>query len=182
MRVFFVCLLLSSGFASADERSDLIAEIVEAATHAHDDERHEIEIDGCQITTFRWKELPDTGWTLWSSFRFDMADGELSASTTNSEDRFVYMPIGGKLDKTGIALVVFTMRDGTFARFERSNQRKQREGAWPSPRGDGTSHYFEKIDNFFFRLQGNGELVESKARSFTTKYLLYIREYCQLSS
>ncbi len=68
------------------------------------------------------------------------------------------------------------MRGETTARFERSDLRPRRGETTPSPRGNGTSHYYERADDFFFSMMG--EDVEAKAKLFTDSYLAYVRQYC----
>lgn len=170
--------LAQPAFSSGQET--LAREIEDAATHAFEDERHTVEVDGCQLTTFRWRDRPDHGWVLWTSLKFDMVNAKLSEGGRETGQKYVYALLDKGPPEKGIALVFFTMREGTLARQERSILRERSGETQPSPRGDGTTHYFRDIDDFFFMMQGEG--VETKTAIFAAGYEQYIADYCTFTS
>lgn len=172
------CLL--TGMAHASGKEDLILSIEAGGTNDFEDERHTAEIDGCQMTTYRWRDMPEHGWVLWSSFQFDMVDGILSANAGTQEPRYHYAIMEKGVTERGLVVIQFKMREGTFARFERSALRVASADTRPSPRGDGTTHYYQESDDFFIGMQGAG--VAEKAKAFTEGYERYVREYCTFSS
>lgn len=177
--LIFLPLILASS-AWADQRDALASEIENAATHAEADERHTAEINGCQMTTFRWRNRPEHGWVLWTSFQFDMSDAVLDENKLIPTEKYVYAEQSTGQPETGFGVVAFTMKPGTLAQQERSVLREPSQEAKPSPRADGTTHYFEYRSNFFFSLKGQGVL--EKVRSFTTLYDKYVSEFCVFAS
>ena len=75
-----------------------------------------------------------------------------------------------------LAVIVFKGRDGFEFTHEKSVLRESRRDTYPSPRGDGTTHYFEKKDQGVIIQEGPG--VIAKAHLFTTGYLRYVQTYC----
>lgn len=164
----------------AGEQDALAREIEDAAMHAFEGERHSVEVDGCQLTTFRWRDRPDHGWVLWTSFRFDMVNAKLSEGSRETGKKYVYVVSDDGPPEKGMALVFFKMRENTLARQERSILRERLGKTQPSPRGDGTTHYFREIDDFLFTMQGTG--VEKKAATFAAGYERYVADYCTFTS
>jgi hypothetical protein len=178
IRALFLVLLATS--AQADSREDLIVSIETAGSNEYEDERHRIEIDGCQMTTYRWRLRPDHGWVLWTSFRFDMVHANLVGDSRNPQKKSLYAAMQPGPPEIGLTMIAFTMRDGFLARQERSVLREASEATESSPRGDGTTHYYQYLDDFFFMMQGPS--VEPKGPIFAEGYERYVRDYCTFSS
>ena len=71
------------------------------------------------------------------------------------------------------------VEDDAVARHEKPRSRDIRKEARPSPRGDGTTHYYDTSEKFRFEM--DGENTRAKARQFADGYRRYIREHCALS-
>ncbi|MEP5728674.1 MAG: hypothetical protein ABJL67_04790 [Sulfitobacter sp.] len=181
MRSLFLFLVLFGATPCwSDTKEALIRSIEDAGTNDYQDERHSVEIDGCQITTYRWRDRPDHGWVLWSSFQFDMVDAVLTANKGKSKERYLYARLEAGPPEIGFAIIPFKMQEGTFARFERTVLRPSTELTRPSPRNDGKSHYFQKSDDFFIGHEGPD--VAQKATAFTQGFTRYVAEFCTFSS
>ena len=178
----FICLasVLCASPATADRKAELIETLKRSGAHAFEDERREVEIDGCQMTTYRWRDRPDHGWVLWTSFQFDMAVAVLDKDTRFANKMHVYVKLRDGPPEIGFALYAFKMREGTLTRQERPIQRDPSGETEPSPRGDGTSHYYEWRDNMIVSITGPD--VEEKAQTFTNSYNTYVKDYCTYTS
>lgn len=180
MKVSVLFFLLLASQAIASGKDDLVQALESSGSHLFEDERLEIEVDGCQMTTFRWRELPEHGWILWTSFQFDMVDAQLDEDKRFPGKKYAYGKLEDGPPEVGFALYAFTMREGTFTRQERSILRDPSGETMPSPRGDGTTHYYEWRNTMLISMKGSG--VEEKAITFTTSYDEYVKEYCFFSS
>lgn len=170
------CLVFADDHTPLRNAAELRAAILAGGHHETDEQRNSVSINSCTMTTQRWKNIKDEGWVLYSSFRFDMWSATLSFAREEGAPKYMYAGADSEPDPKGVALVGFKMRAGSEARFEKSVLRKPKGETRPSPRGDGTTHYYEQITNFFFSMQGIG--VEDKARLFTESYDVYVREFC----
>lgn len=175
-----VMTLVGLSPAMAGAQAELRARIEASGTHSFDDTRHSVKVEGCQLTTERWRDRPDHGWVLWSSFQFDMINAVLPTNSSDPGKSFLSVPINSDVPDERLVMIVFNMRDGTSARFEKSVLRPPKGDTKPSPRNDGTTHYFQDSVSFFFRMEGTD--VDEKARNFVTAYQHYVSEYCMLAS
>lgn len=173
-------LLFLATQAFADTQKELMVVLENAGLHSFEDEKREIKIEGCQMTTFRWRELPNHGWVLWTSFQFDMVDAQLIADKRSPGKKYAYAKLEDGPPEIGFAFYSFTMRDGTLARQERSILREPSKDTQPSPRGDGSTHYFEWRENMLITMKGSD--VERRAITFTQSYDKYVRGFCTFSS
>lgn len=174
-----VAMVLSGAVdASQSDRQSLIQIMKLNGQNEFEDERHAVEITDCTIKTFRWKNHPDSGWTLWSSFEFPMQFAELPVTQIPGGGVVHFISVDAPPDhpEGEMALIPFTMTDGEVARFERSNHRTRPPEARDSPRGDGTTHHIKDSDSFFVLHQGAG--VVAKARAFTDAYVAYVKHHC----
>ena len=165
---FLACCFTAPAFAG--ERENLIASIVAAGTNNHEDRKHTVEISGCTMTTYFWHNVEDDGWVLWSSFVFAMQDASFSPMVAATGK-----PYASFNDGTHI-FISFEMQNDQHARHEKSILRPKRGAATPSPRGDGTTHYFEMKKSFFISHVGPG--VDQKADRFTKGLTTYAERYC----
>jgi len=94
----------------------------------------------------------------------------------NPPKNYIYAGEVEEPNPSGLVLVGFKMRGETTARFEKSKFRPRKGETTASPGGDGTSHFYERFEAFFFSMQG--ENVEAKAKLFTDSYIAYVRQYC----
>jgi hypothetical protein len=177
MRYFasLIFALLSTQVVAQD-RAALIATIVSGATNETAEERHTAEIDDCVMTTYRWKNTKDKGWVLWTSFVFGMADASFSGWKKNSDNLFLDSYARTENGRIQLAIISFQMREGVLAQHEKSVMRNRPSGTEPSPRGDGTTHFYDTQDDFFIVHKGPG--VHQKAQSFTRGYKTYVERYC----
>ncbi len=180
MKNISAVLIFVSTAAYAGEREELVAALMQGGSHQFEDERREVQVDGCQMTTFRWREIPNHGWVLWTSFQFDMIDAQLNEDNRFPGKKYAYGKLYDGTPEVGLALYGFTMRDGTLTRQERSVLREPSSDTSPSPRGDGNSHYYEWRDSMVISMTGPG--VETKAITFTEAYDAYVSKYCSFSS
>jgi hypothetical protein len=180
MQLSLPLFLLLAVPAMADSRDSLIQAMESSGSHEYEDERREVKIDGCQMTTFRWREIPEHGWVLWTSFQFNMDDAQLDEDKRFKDKRYAYAKLEDGPPEIGFAFYGFTLREGTFARQERSVLREPEGETEPSPRGDGTTHYYQQMDSILISMKGPG--VEEKAIAFTASYVAYVNEYCTSSS
>lgn len=164
----------------AESQSSRAAAIEEAATNTFKDERHSVEIDGCQMTTYRWRDRPEHGWVLWTSVQVDMVDAEINENKLRPGEKFGYAVRDPGPPEVGFGLIGFTMRPSTLARQERSILREPSRETHPSPRGGGSTHYYEYREEFIFTLEGPG--VAEKVRKFSELYERYVEDYCRFSS
>jgi hypothetical protein len=178
-QTFALCLLIATP-ASADIKDDLLQRIEGAGQFAYADERRNVEINGCQMTTFRWRDIPDHGWVLWTSFQFDMVDAQLNEDRRFPGRKYAYTTLEAGPPEIGFGLYGFTMREGTLTRHEKPWLRDAQSDTTPSPRGDGTTHYYEFKTEMVVSMNGPG--VAEKAIAFTTSYDQYVAEYCTFSS
>ena len=109
-----------------------------------------------------------------------MVNAKLGKDRRETGKKYVYVVLDVGPPEKGVGLVFFTMREGTLARQERSILREGSGETQPSPRGDGTTHYFREIEDFFFMMQGEG--VEQKAATFAAGYERYVANYCTFTS
>lgn len=168
-----LALWLFTNPAVADNRADLIA-VIEAAGHNETDaERHRVEISGCTMTTYFWRNLSDQGWVLWTSFLIPMPDVMLIEDKKVPGNFFHSFRIA---DKPHTAIILFQAREGVEVRHEKPVQRKSKRETTPSPRGDGTTHFYEYKDEFLIFQKGPD--VIDKARAFSEGFLRYVQEYC----
>ncbi|MEM8538236.1 MAG: hypothetical protein AAGF56_10280 [Pseudomonadota bacterium] len=177
-RATFIAFLVFASAGFANEKQALVHTMLTNSQNQFGDERHAVDVQDCTITTYRWKDHPETGWTLWSSFKFPINLAELPgvARSGNDFDYFVSVPGAQDRPESQTAIIVFSMTGQEQARFERSNLRKRPYNAKNSPRGDGTTHHYMDADRFFIVQQGPG--VIAKARAFTNAYRTYAAHYC----
>ncbi|MEL7100715.1 MAG: hypothetical protein AAGM84_17955 [Pseudomonadota bacterium] len=174
----FACCAASLGHAESP--AVLRAQIEAAGTHVRPGiERHTVEIDACVMTTFWWRsDVPDTREVLWSSFRFDMSVTTIVQPNKGGPSVAVE---GGSEDGGDFMIMFFEAPKFALARHERHVLRPPSRGTGieASPRGDGTTHYFQTSDSFFFRHEGAG--VIEKATRFVDTYTRYVEANCRLS-
>lgn len=166
-------LALLAGPLLAETRAELIA-VIEAAGHNEtDQERNRVEIAGCTMTTYRWRNVPDKGWILWTSFLIPMPDVMFVEDKKNAGSFFSAIEL---VERDDLVIIQFEARDGVEVRHEKSVLRKSKRETSPSPRGDGTTHFFEYKDRFFI-IQEGADVIE-KARIFTEGYRRYVQDFC----
>jgi len=163
-----------------DDYAVLAAQLIAAGTNEFEDERHSVQIDDCVITTYRWRDLPDHGWTLWSSFHFHISDVELAVTDPRIQESYIFVqdrdaPSG---EAAGTAIILFQSYGDILVRHERSVLREPTptDRTGPSPRGDGTSHYYEWRSWFVVSL--SGPFAMEKGRDFTRAYQRLASDYC----
>ncbi len=176
MKILLTALMIGfwqAGSLLAEEtRESLIAQIELAGQNEYKDERHAVEVNDCQLTTYRWKHLEDEGWVLWTSFEFPMLLVDLSEFTTDGGLRHYFFIEGSP----GDVIIVFNAKDGFEFTHEKPFHRPHKGEIEPSPRGDGTTHYFEKKPSGY--ISHTGPDVEQKACLFTSGYHRYVQTYC----
>lgn len=174
------CLTAVSGWAEAQTRQQhLIDRIVASGTNESQEERHTVIVQGCTMTTFRWKRHEDHGLVLWTSFLFDLASVRFTEDKSNEGRFFIPIPDGsGNTDKDS-ALIVFTAIPPAVVRHEKSNFRPSKQEKTVSPRNDGQTHYYEFKKQVIIIQQGPE--VIAKADTFTRSILEYTRDYCALT-
>lgn len=168
MKLFRALLVFLATPAAADEKTELIQALEISGKHVFEDERREVQVDGCQMTTFRWRDVQDHGWVLWTSFLFDMVDAQLDEDSRFPGKKYAYAKLEEGPPEIGFAAYGFSMREGTLTRQARSVLRTPSKETVPSPRGDGTSHYYEWRDSMLITMRGPG--VEQKAITFTSTF------------
>lgn len=177
MRKHLMAVFLIFGLpVHAESQSTLAAAIEDAGTNVFKDERHSVEIEGCQMTTYRWRDRPEHGWVLWTSVQVDMVDAEINENKLRPGEKFAYAVLDQGPPEIGFGLIGFTMRPSTLARQERSILREPSKETHPSPRGGGSTHYYEYRKEFIFTLEGPS--VAEKVRNFPTLYERYVEDYC----
>ena len=180
MKLSLSLFLLLACPAMADRKVDLVLAMERSGSHEYKDERRKVELDGCRMTTYRWRNLPEHGWVLWTSFQFQMDDARLDEDKRFPGKKYAYARLEEGPPEIGFAFYSLTLREGAFARQERSVLREPTAETQPSPRGDGTTHYYQQLDSILISLEGPG--VEEKAITFTRSYDDYVNEYCTSSS
>ena len=180
MKLLCPILLMIASPLIAGDRTELIQALENSGRHLFEDKRREVEVDGCQMTTFRWRDLPDHGWVLWTSFQFDMVDAQLNEDSRFLGKKYAYAKLKAGPPEIGFAVYGFSMREGSQTRQERSALREPSRETKPSPRDDGTSHYYEWRDSMLISM--TGPRVEAKAITFTSTYDAYIKDFCTFSS
>ncbi len=177
--VFWVAAALigiGGGSALAGPQEDLARAIEAGVKHAYQDERLEAEVEGCQMTTYRWRDLPEQGWVLWTVFQFDMADASPREDKLRPGMKYAYSPLAKGPEGHGFAIIGFEMREGARVRQERSILRPPSGETQPSPRNDGTTHYYEWRDEFIFAFEGPD--LEPKVAGLVQDYETYVKDYC----
>lgn len=173
MKALIVLVLaLMAAPAMASDKDALIAQIVAGGQNEWEDERHAVEVNNCQLTTYRWKNVENEGWVLWTSFEFPMMLVDLSENTTTPEIDY-YIPVK---DEPPLAIILFKAKEGADFTHEKPFHRPPKGDITKSSRGDGTTHYFERKASGMILQQGPD--VEAKAKMFTEGYLRYRQEYC----
>lgn len=150
----------------------LIGQMVSAGANEYADERHAVEIAGCQLTTYRWKKQADGSWVLWTSFKVPMLQVALGENPQEPGEFFV----GVDSIEPEMALIFLEAVDGYELIHEKPFLRTPKGEFTPSQRGDGTTHYFETKDSGVIIQQGAG--VVEKARLFSSAYRRYRERYC----
>lgn len=167
---------------SALNQEALLQTLLRSGINIRAEEKHEVAVDDCQMTTFWWKLQQDDTWMLWSSFQFEMATATLQESSFEPGVH-VLMAYEGAGSDDDMAMFFFSMRNGVEARYELPFARrapKEPQVARPSPRGDGTSHYYDSSTSFFIRHENPG--IGKRARTFGAAYMEWVRRYCMLAS
>lgn len=150
----------------------LIAQIEAGGQNEFEDECHAVEVEDCQLTTYRWKKVEGAGWVLWSSFEMPMLTVNLNENPATPEvDHYVFADM-----QPPVAMVFFKAKEGTDFSHEKPFLRKPKGDCVASGRGDGTTHYIERKTEVFILHQGPD--VRTKAEMFTKGYLRYVQEYC----
>jgi len=170
--VFVIGVIIFAQGAGADERADLIAQIVAAGSNDAEEERHSVAIDECTMTTFRWKNMGDGTWKLWTSFVFYMPDVVLIGGKDGR--RYLHVPDAGDRE---LAVVNWEMKAGKTKIQEYAAERNIKGESRQSLRGDGTTHRIRETGNGFLYMH-LGEGVGEKARVFTVGFAQYVRQYC----
>lgn len=168
-------LMLAAGLATAglaSDRAALIAQIELAGQNEYENRRHAVEIDACQLTTYRWKKIDGEGWVLWTSFEFPMLKVEIMSSLQSDGTKH-YFSLDGD---PPTAIIIFKGKDGFELSHEKPRRRKAELPNVSSPRGDGTTHYIEKKNQGVI-VQTGPDVIE-KAEQFTAGYIRYVQEYC----
>ncbi len=184
MRTLAVCLLLAApaladdpraGFDGLDQEG-LRAVLIETGTNLRPLERHGVEVDGCEMTTYWWRLREDTRWVMWSSFRFQMG----AAMLGDGSDVPAKIAMEGHQELEDMVLFMFRMAPGLTARHEVPFERRGPRGpARPSERGDGSTHHYLDATDFYMRHENRG--IADRARRFSAAYVEYVRRYCKVT-
>ena len=118
------------------------------------------------------------GTPVFISIRNVQSDLAEMAGSEGETNYFKYVS-GGSDEDFGETFIVFYMKEGHTARFERLNKRLSKKTSEPSPRNDGTTHHFTETHKFAIRHRGKG--VEAKALEFTTGFQRYVLEHCSFA-
>lgn len=178
-----VGMMFASAVAADDlstmSEPELRQVLIETGQNIRATERHNVEVDACTMTTHWWKKRDTGAWILWSSFHFQM-DAAMLREDRSNPGVHVLMVLENARDMEDMAMFFFEMLPGTHARYEKPFARSlpKREGL-PSPRGDGSSHYYDTSVSFFVRHEGVG--IADRARRFSAAYVEYQRRYCFLA-
>lgn len=174
MRLILVLFIsfVSSLPASALDKAALKAQIEAGGRNEFNDERHSVQVDECQLTTFRWKQVENEGWVLWTSFEFPMVVVDLHDNLTTPEiDYYTYLEAPDPM-----TLILFKGQEGIEFSHEKPFLRKPKGEFTRSKRGDGTTHYIEyKSEGLIIHM---GPDVREKAEMFTNGYIQYRQKYC----
>lgn len=163
----------------AMSQAELRAVLIETGQNLRDSERHAVEVEGCQMTTYWWKMQPDGSDVLWSSFQFNMALADLRENKAQP-GTYAFLALENARGLEDLAMFFFAMRDGVTARYEKPFVRSAPRGdRTPSPRGDGSTHYYDTSVSFFVRHEGVG--IADRAGRFAAAYVLYADSFCRLS-
>lgn len=166
-------LLLSVALPSVAlaDRAALIAQMEAAGANEYQDERHGIEVNGCTVTTYRWRNV-ERGWVLWTSLTLEMGAVVMGEFRSDGEIRYFMTT---QMDPP-MAIMTFLAVEGHSIAHEKPFDRKLPETWEPSPRGDGSTHFIEHQQSVAIIQQGPG--VGDKARAFTEAFIRYRDEYC----
>lgn len=177
MRVLLLVFAFWATASGAENAAALRAQLEAAGTNARPGiERHAVQVDQCQMTTFWWRSDTEAeGEVLWSSFSFDMSVTTIVQPTKGGPS--VAVPGGGGQGRDFV-IIFFEAPDTALAQHERHILRPPSPEleVIPSPRGDGTTHYFQVSDRFFYRHEGEG--VIDKANRFVDAYTRYVEAHC----
>jgi hypothetical protein len=163
----------------ANDRLVLQTNIAAAIGHDRQDKRRSVDIDGCTMTTYLWRNEPNYGWTLWSALQFAMED-TFFVEDSKFPGHYFYDMKPWEKGSESLVVIGFRMREGSYARAENSILRETKHETQPSPRGNGTSHYFTRRSEWHIVL--NGPSAVANARIFTEGYRQYVSDYCTPSS
>lgn len=166
----FLCVASMS--CAQEDRASLIAQMEAAGENEYENERHAIDVDDCQVTTYRWKRMADGEWILWTSFELPMLLVDLGAIKRDGETKYFV----GVTQEPGIAIIQFKGKDGYEFTHEKPFLREPKGDIEPSPRGDGTTHYIERKSAGMIVQSGPG--VIEKATIFTNAWIRYVQHYC----
>lgn len=165
--------LATTPLATAEEtRESLIAQIERAGQNEHDNRRHAVKVDDCQLTTFFWKYIENEGWVLWTSFKIPMLLVDLAEFETQDGSRF-FLSVGSE---PYLTLIQFEAKEGADFTHEKPHRRESVGETRASSRGDGKTHYLDTVKGGL--VMHTGPNVEEKAHLFTTGYIRYVQTYC----
>lgn len=166
-------LWLGTSVAAEDQETAgfLIAQITAGGANEFEGERHAVEVIGCQLTTYRWKKQKSGEWVLWTSFKVPMLFVDLGENTRVPGTFFIPASTDPEL-----VVILLTAKDGYDLIHEKPFLRKPKGEYTTSPRGDGTTHYYETKNSGVIVQQGPG--VNENARMFSTAYRRYRERYC----
>ncbi|UWQ25003.1 hypothetical protein K3553_00670 [Leisingera aquaemixtae] len=115
MRNFLNAIALCCGVLAspllADEvtREDLIAQIEAGGRNETSEERREVKVEGCTLSTFRWMNVESEGWVLWTSFTVPMATVGLEENSLTPEiDHYYILEV-----EPPASIVVLKAKEGT---------------------------------------------------------------------
>ena len=85
-----------------------IAQIEAGGQNEFEDERHAVEVNECQLTTYRWKKVEGEGWVLWSSFEMPMLTVTLNDAMAMMPEMklsdYEQVTVGARVSKAGTAI------------------------------------------------------------------------------
>lgn len=144
----------------------------------HTEERHAVDVEGCDLITYRWKPAEDGSEVLWTSFRFHMAAVTFDSDKKDSGNSGVFaMPDKAQKGLANLMIIAITAKEGQTIRHEKPLAHRPPKGAFEmSPRGNGTTHYYHDQTSVIIMQQGPG--VIEKAKSFVGAYRAYRDRYC----
>ncbi|MBO9452611.1 hypothetical protein J7426_20235 [Tropicibacter sp. R16_0] len=170
--IAILAMVLSADAALASDREALIAQIEAGGQNEHEDRRHAVEVNECQLTTYFWKKVEGEGWVLWTSFKIPMLLVDLAESKTEDGFRHFFAANG----EMPIAVINLKAKDGTDFPHEKSVLRKPKGEFVPSQRNGGDTHFIERQTDVI--IMHVGPDVIEKAEMFTKGYIRYVQEYC----
>ena len=144
-----------------------------AGFHAFEERRHEVQVDGCTMTTFVFEDWGAHEKVLWSSFRFDMR-----FATIDGPDDEAIWSASSEDPSQNLVVVSFRMHAGSTARHEMAMRRNPPPPHRPSPR-KGVDSYIYKDKTGFYILQ-MGHLTPEQPNRFVQRFNAYRRDFCQL--